>query len=324
VQLLESIKDPGIAAQARGPWRQALVWDEQNLEDLAPLEAYLQRYPDPDLQPIVTALQAKQQQNIADADKAEAFKALQNKDVAVADARFSAVLRQSPNDVNALVGLGFVRLDQKNFTDALSLFEHAQSLAPGRQDARDGYNNAQFWLDMESGATSQKAQPEAAVVAYQQALTLRPMDSGALLGLANALLQERKFADAEARFQQVLSQDPKNADAMAGLGFVRLNEKKFDDATRLLSQAHTLEPGRTDVDQGYHNAKFWEIMNQAASGLNQNRPRDAVAAYRQALALNPNDGDALTGLANASVRTGDYSTAAETYYRLTTANPNDV
>ena len=53
------------------------------------LEAYLQRYPDPDLQPIEAALRAKQQQNIADADKAMAFKALQNKDVETAAARFS-------------------------------------------------------------------------------------------------------------------------------------------------------------------------------------------------------------------------------------------
>ena len=68
------------------------------------------------------------------------------------------------------------------------------------------------------------------MTAYQEALTLRPLDNGALLGIANALVREKKFAEAEAKFQQVLNQSPNNADAMAGLGFVRLN--KGDLTTR--------------------------------------------------------------------------------------------
>ena len=58
------------------------------------------------------------------------------------------VLRQSPNDANAIVGLGYARLDQKRFSEALSLFEHARTLAPQRQDVREGYDNARFWLAM--------------------------------------------------------------------------------------------------------------------------------------------------------------------------------
>jgi hypothetical protein len=39
-------------------------------------------------------------------------------------------------------------------------------------------------------------------VAYQEALALRPSDNGALLGIANALVKERKFPNAETRFQK--------------------------------------------------------------------------------------------------------------------------
>lgn len=324
LQMLESIKDPGTAEQARAPWRQALLWEKQNPEVLAPMEAYLQRYPDPDLQPMAVALRAKQQQNIADADKAAAFKALKNKDVEKAAAGFSEVLRQSPNDANAIIGLGYVRLDEKRFTEALSLFDHARTLAPQRQDAREGYDNAKFGLAMERGASAQQeSQPELAVTAYQEALSLRPQDNGALLGLANAFLRERRFSDAETKFQQVLVQSPNNADAMAGLGFVRLNEGHFDDATRLLANAHKLDPSRKDVDKGYNNAKFWGVMNKAATALSQNRVTEAVAGYQQALQLNPDNKDALVGLANASVRAGDFTSAAKTYYRLAAVDPKD-
>ena len=324
LQMLESIKDPGMAEQARAPWRQALLWEKQNPDVLSSMEAYLQRYPDPDLQPVAAALRVKQQQNIANADKAAAFKALKNKDVEKAAAGFSEVLRQSPNDANAIVGLGYVRLDEKQFTEALSLFDRARTLAPQRQDASEGYDNAKFGLAMERAASAQQqSQPELAVTAYQEALSLRPLDNGALLGLANAFLQERRFSDAEAKFQQVLVQSPSNADAMAGLGFVRLNEGHFDDATRLLANAHKLDPSRKDVDKGYNNAKFWGVMNQAAAALNQNRVREAVAGYQQALQLNPNSKDALLGLANASVRAGDFPSATKTYYRLAAADPKD-
>lgn len=324
LEILESIKDPGTAEQARAPWRQALLWEKQNLEALAPMEAYLQRYPDPDLQPIVAALRARQQQNIADADKATAFRELRNKDVEGAAARFSDVLRKSPNDVNAIVGLAYARLDQKRFSEAVSLFDRAHTLAPQRQDAREGYENAKFWATMQRGATAQQQnQPDAAIAAYQEALSMRPLDSGALLGIANSLVKERKFPEAEAKFQQVLKQSPNNSDAMAGLGFVRLNQGRFDEATRLLADAHKLDPSRKDVDQGYSNARFWGIMSQAATALNQGRLKEAVTAYNQALQLNPNNRDALVGLANASMRAGDFPSAAKTYYRLAAANPND-
>jgi tetratricopeptide (TPR) repeat protein len=324
IRLFESIKDPGTVEQARAPWRQALLWEKDNPDVLAPIEAYLQRYPDPDLQPIAESLRAKQQQNIADADEQRAFEALRNKDTNAAAAEFTDVLRRSPNDADAIAGLAFARLDQKRFSEALSLFDHARALAPQRQDVRDGYDSAKFWLAIERGASAQQQnQPAAAIAGYREALTLRPLDIGAQLGMANALVKEHKYSDAEARFQQVLRLSPNNADAMAGLGFVRLNQGRFDDAEKLFAETRKLNPARKDVDEGYHNAAFWGIMNRAAGALNQNRPKDAVAEYQRAVSLNPNDKDALLGLAHAFVRAGDFPTAAKTFYRLTAANPTD-
>jgi len=322
-QLFASIKDPVTAEQARAPWRQALMWERENPEALTAFEAYLQRYPDPDLQPEAAALRAKAQENMADVNREQGYKALRSKNLDTATARFTEVLRQSPNDTDAISGLAYVRLDQKRFSEALSLFDRARTLAPQRQDVRGGYDSARFWLAIERGASAQQqTHSEAAILAFQEALTLRPSDTGALLGLANALVRDRKFADAEARFQQVLNQAPSNPDAIAGLGFVRLKEGRFEEAQVLFAKARKLDPARKDVAEGYHNAEFWGIMNQAAT-LDQHRPKDAVAAYQQAVSLNPSDKDAVRGLANASVRASDYPLAAKTYFRLTAADPTD-
>ena len=320
----ESLKDSGTAEQARAPWRQAIEWEKTNPEALSSMEAYLKRYPAPELQPAVEALRAHQQQSLADASREQGFKALRSNNLDTATARFTEVLKNSPNDTNAVVGLGYVRLDQKRFGEALSLFDHARALAPQRQDVREGYDSARFWLAIERGASAQQQnQSEAAVLAYQEALTIHPLDTGALLGLANAFVRERKLADAEGKFQQVLNQAPSNADAMAGLGFVRLKQGKFDEAQKLFAKARKLDPARKDADQGYHSAEFWGTMNQAATALAQQRPKDALAAYQQAVELNPHDRDALRGLANASMHAGEYAQAAKTYYRLTAADPGD-
>jgi cellulose synthase operon protein C len=324
-QFFESIKDTGFSGQARAAWRQALVWEEKNPQALASIEAYLQRYPDPELQAAATELHAKQQQVAADQDREQGFKALKGKRLDEATAEFNAVLRQSPNDANALVGLGYVRLDQKRFSEAFSFFDRARKIAPQRQDVRDGYDSARFWMAIEQGASAQQQhQPAAAVLAFQDALTLRPFDTGALLGLANAYVEERRFDAAEANFQQVLTREPNSADALAGLGFVRLNEGKFDAAQTLFAKARKVDPARKDVDQGYHNARFWGIMHEAEAALSQGRAKAAIADYQQGVLLNPSDQTALQGLANACVRGNDYAGAAKAYDQLVAVAPADA
>jgi Tfp pilus assembly protein PilF len=324
-QLLQSLHDPGAVEQARTEWRQALLWEKENPAALAALDAYLQRYPDQELQNIQTSLRAKQEHAEEEANKEGGFQALRSKDMGTAEAKFADVLRRSPNDANAIAGLAFVRLNQKRFDEAAALFDRARTLAPKRTDVREGYETAKFWSLMQQGSTAlQQNQPEAAIMAYQEALALHPQDTQAKLGIAQAKVREKNLPDAEAQFQQVLSQSPNNTDAIAGLAFIRLDEKKFDDAVNLFDRARRLVPNRTDVEQGYRNAKFWALMQQGATALNQNRADGAIADYQQALALKPGATDALHGLAGATERKRNYSEAAQAYTQLTAVNPADA
>src|SRR5262249_21771832 len=58
-RLLETIKDPGTVEQARATWRQALLWERENMAVLGAVNAYLERYRDSDLQKIQQLLQEK-------------------------------------------------------------------------------------------------------------------------------------------------------------------------------------------------------------------------------------------------------------------------
>jgi len=323
-KLLESINDAGTVEQARSVWRRALNWEKDNPAIQDTLETYLRRYPDTELQKVVETFRAKRERTIRDANEQQAFQALRGKDTATAENKFEEILRRTPDDVNALAGLGFVRLDQKRFDQALTMFDRARTRAPQRADVREGYTAAKFWLAMQRGSDLQRSDPDAAIAAYQEAVTLHPQDQQPVLSIAQILLQQGRLADAEARFSQVMTQMPGNVDAIAGLGHVRLNEKKFVEAAALLGQARSLAPNRTDVDEAYRSARFWGLMSDGAAALEKGRGDAAFTAYRQALEFNPGAKDAMIGLAAAADRTGDREEAVAAYQRLTAAHPDET
>src|SRR5947208_764515 len=271
MQKLESLRDPGAVEQARTEWRQALMWEKENPVALASVNAYLQRYPEQELQGIQKSLQDKQEHMAEEASKERGFQALRGKDMATAEVKFQDVLQRSPNDANAVAGMAFVRLNQERFDDAVTLFDRARTLAPKRADVREGYETAKFWSLMQQGASALlHHESEAAISAYQEALGLHPRDEQAMLGIAQAEVRQKRLPDAEAQFQQVLNQSPNNTDAMAGLAFLRVDEKKFSDAVTLFDRARKLVPNRADIEQGYKDAKYWSLMQQGAADLDRN------------------------------------------------------
>jgi len=324
-QLLESIHDPGTAEGARAVWRQALLWEKENPAALQFVNAYLERYPDPQLHAIQQSLEQERERLQQEASKEQAFQALRNQDMTGAETRFQEVLRRSPNDPNAVAGMAFVRLHEKRFDEAVALFDRARALSPQRADVRAGYATAKFWsLIGQGSAAVEQNRPDAAIALYQQALALRPQDQQAMLGIAQAEVRENRLADAEAEFHQVLAQSPDNLDALAGLAFIQLDRKKFDDALAYFEKARLLARNRPDIAQGYQSAKYFALMQHAADAAGKNQLDLAVSDYQQALQLRPGSSDALHGLAGASERRRDYAGTVQAYTQLAASNPADL
>lgn len=155
---------------------------------------------------------------------------------------------------------------------------------------------------------------------------------------------------AAARFEQLLAQNPNNTDAAGGLGVIRLKQEKFADAERLLVHATRGQQNLAKWGKALNSARFWlemEAGNAArASGLRdqaighfsraqrmdgtQTLPVIALAdlqaedgklveaerSYRQVLAREADNLDALRGLVNVMAQQGRIDEATRLADRL--------
>lgn len=71
-------------------------------------------------------------------------------------------------------------------------------------------------------------------------------------------------------------------------------------------------------------AAYERDLERGAVALTMGQPEDAVDAYRAALALRPDDPEALEGLARAQLARGQPQAALETFIRLENADPGRV
>ena len=178
---------------------------------------------------------------------------------------------------------------------------------------------------------------ELAQTAYQRLLSSRPAPSAseslaATSGLAQLLLKQRKYADAEPLLKTALARDPRDPGLNAQLATALLAQGKNDEALPVLETLRQLEPGNTSVDQmladAYGQAGHPEQADPiyarlaqanpgneeilAAQGENLVRERlypQAQAVLERAVQLKPDDGDAWSGLAFAASENKQYQIA---------------
>ncbi len=122
--------------------------------------------------------------------------------------------------------------------------------------------------------------------------------------------QAGRFAAAEGLYRQVLDSDPDNAEALRLLGVLAQQHGKFDLALELQTRAVALQ-GTADQHQ---------CLGSAYEALG--RLDEAEASYRQALALNPAQSEALLNLGNVFLRRGNRALALRCYEEAVRLAPN--
>lgn len=303
VRLLRQLsQSPDMAQQARNSWRQALSWDGANASAIPGLEAYLERYPD-DQQAQRQLAEARNPtrtpQDEAGAQRQAGFEALNGNRIAAAETAFQAVLQQSPEDSDALGGLGLVRLRQGRNSEAKTLLARAIAADPqqGRRkwgQALDGASYAGVVNTARSQiARGQVQQAEATLEAAVRQGGAEQADAQTLLG--DILMRRGDAAGAERRYRAALGRRPNLPGALSGL------------YESLQSQGRMAEAEELAARQGGAFAN-----NLAASRAEQLRaeaqrsadPAQAVALLQSAYASNPENPWVRLDLARAMARQG--------------------
>ncbi|MFC0409477.1 cellulose biosynthesis protein BcsC [Roseomonas elaeocarpi] len=303
IRRLEQLsQDPTVGAQARAAWRDALGWEGASPAAAQGLESYLQRFPD-DQQARQRLDQARNPPRTPQDELATlrqtGFDALNGNRVAAAQDAFQNVLNQSPQDPDALGGLGLVRLRQGRNAEARQLLSRA--IAGDPQDGRRKWGRALAGasdVGVVNAARSQLArgQTDQAIAALERASRQgggEQPDADTLLG--DIALRQGDATGAEQRYRAALARRPNLPGALSGLYDALQAQGRFAEAEQLAAQRGA----------SFANAAAATRAEQLRAEAQRTAdPEAAAALLRVAVASNPDDPWTRLDLARALVRQG--------------------
>jgi tetratricopeptide (TPR) repeat protein len=238
-QLARLTAIPSVQSEANEFWRKALIWLEQPRRVDVPLyDAYLKVYPDDAEIRKMRDVAAKLVDDVAGAGLnpllTAGFTALERGDRESAEAQFSKFLKESPNDANALGGIGIIRLQQNKLEEAQQLLSRAFA-QPGGQGWGVALGNVRYlYLVDQANSALRDGDTARARSLYQQATRLDPKQSAAQLALAGLQVEAREYDVAEKTYRGIVAQNKKDALALSDLITVLVLNNKLDAAQQLL------------------------------------------------------------------------------------------
>ncbi len=318
------VGDPEVGEEARRAWRQALIWSAADPAYAAPLQAYLQRYPQD------AELRQAQQAAAAAAPRPDPGATLRQEGFQRLDAggaaglrdsarQFEAALAANPRDADALGGLGIVRLRENRPAEARRLLESAIAADPSRaaswQPALDG---AAYGLELAEARTALRRNDVDAADTLARTAARRQVedrtDIEVLLG--QIALRRNDPAAAEQRFRTALSRRPGFAPAREGLAQALRAQGRLAELPRI-AEAQPL-PGDRGGGGGVSSGPVNALRAEAARTTD---PFVAEALLRQAMTTAPNDPWLRLDLARALRRQGQLVQARTVLEELVIRDP---
>lgn len=241
-----------------------------------------------------------------------------------AEAVLRQVLAADGGYAPAWNGLGGVLLKQERLAEAHQALTRAVELAPDFAEAMHGLARCLFRMGDLEGALRR----------FEAVAALRPNDTAARTDAARALQHLGRFEDAEPWFRAILALDPDNARGWYDLAITLRRLDRLDEARSAVERALQLSPGfakalilsadlyaLADDRQAYSRiarkaadaAKGDAEALNAVGGLFQKwKDEDlALAAFRETLALRPDDAFASSRVFDLSLSACDWQTYAQ-------------
>ncbi|UWN51873.1 Cellulose synthase operon protein C [Alcanivorax sp. ALC70] len=279
--LWENNPDQEVAAA----WRQALLWLPDQPASVAPLRAYLERFPD-DNGVKAKLVQANDQ---ATAERGRGYQALDAGRAGSAEKAFRAALKDNPNDADAMAGLGLAQLRREQFADAERSLDRAIKMNPAKAgDWRPALQSARFYGRLASARAAYQAgnldQAFQAVRPLTEVSGNQGRDAKLLQG--DILLAQDRPQVAETLYRGLLVERPALTQARAGLVRALLAQGRYDEADEVFAQL----PASAQEDLAYLRQQRVDALRTRGEDLIAGgRPGAGESALREAMAVAPDD-----------------------------------
>jgi tetratricopeptide (TPR) repeat protein len=253
-----------------------------------------------------------------------AFAALDAHHLDEAQTRFTAILNEEPADGRAAAGMGFLRIEQKNFADAINYLTRAEASGFKDRAVEDALAALRFSLLMGQATEAVNAnQFDAAGAKFREALEFRPRSPEALNGLAALLTRQQQYGGAALIYDQLTKAQPDSAEGWRGLFLAYARDNKNDQALAVQGRIPASVKAALGKDPEY--LRILATIYQA-----ENRPADAQRVLAEALASPfPNNGTTLKAdtkleYAGMLMQARRYDQALTLYTQMVSDDPGNL
>lgn len=283
--------NPAVSGFATESWKVSLSWLDVAKPDMLGLfDTYLKLHPEDAEVREMRAVGVKKLQALARANEpapvnpqiAAGLKALEKGDLVLAESQYQARLKASPNDLDALGGLGLVRLKQNRLEESQTLLTRASQQKNG-----SGWSKAlltvRYLVLVDQGAAAQRdGDLTRAGSLLQQAIKLDPTQIAATLALAAVQTDAGELDAAEKTYRQLLERQSGDADALRGLAQVLVTAGRPEEALKLIAK---LTPAQVGGVTQMNQLRAALVSGKAKAALRRGDVALAMTNYEEAMGV---------------------------------------
>lgn len=271
--------DKTIAKKALSDWRSALIWLHAMPDDRIFYEAYLA------LKPVDMAIRRRLAGLPFHLELDKGYVFLKRNDLRNALYHFERAMKDHPEDGDVAGAIGIVRLRQRRYEEAVSLFRWSLAHQGNRRAFLKPLEIARTEYYLQKGRRSLfTGNSSLARADFRKALALSPKNPEAYFEIGATFRKEKKYSKARRFDRNALSQDPDFFPAAIDLVETRILEDQLLKAQGTLRRFRTVIPKRSIP---ILESRITSMLGQM--DMAQGRSNRAMEEYSQAAALSPDD-----------------------------------
>ncbi|MCF3627082.1 tetratricopeptide repeat protein [Planktothrix agardhii 1801] len=230
---------------------------------------------------------------------------------------YQKALKFNPNLDSVHHNLGDALLKLQRWEDAVAAYQKAIKLNPefswSYNNLGDGLRELQRW--------------DEAAQAYGKAIELKPDFALSHHNLGDVLVKKENWERAIAAYQKAVDLDPNFVWSYYNLAEIYVKLDQWDEAVEAYRQVLKIKPDLTEVEEKLNQALHQQVKARLETALSyyrkaiENDPTD-VESYQKALEIKPDDAELYFGLGNAWIAKGEVEKAIAAYQQAIAINPS--